>query len=553
MGVFVVGLIITGWGTGLFKANISPLVAEQYRRTKLFIKTTSSGERVIVDPGMTVSRLYMYFYLFINIGAIIGQISMTYAEKYVGFWLAFTLPTVVFLLCPIVLIAGRKRYVRTPPTGSVLATAIQLWSYAAKGKWSLNPVTTFRNMSSPSFWEDAKPSKQVNKPAWMNFDDKWVDEVQSGLKACSVFLWFPLYWLTYNQLNNNLTSQAATMSTHGLPNDILSNLDPLALLIFIPICDFFLYPMLRRAGVNFSPLKRITAGFITGALAMVWASVLQHYIYKTSPCGYFAAECDGVSPLNVWIQTGSYVLVALSEIFAAITGMEYAYSKAPKNMRSLVMSVYLFASAIASAIGEAFVPVSTDPLLIWNYGTMAVISAVSGVIFWFMFRKQDKQDSADALRGEKEQSIARLGMSWSPSWENGHWWDGYRAPEVRFAFVRIPPYSRCKGEGVQSRHWVRQVQQEMAARIRNCVVRTTSPLARAYLRPAAVVKRSWNLSGACAEALDMLATSEPNLQEQNSTGHTHRRLATAALECKALQELPGVPFPNGSRKKPKLR
>jgi POT family proton-dependent oligopeptide transporter len=70
---------------------------------------------------------------------------------------------------------------------------MQLWAYAAKGKWSWNPVTTVRNMSAPSFWEDAKPSKQVNRPAWMTFDDSWVDEVQTGLKACSVFLWFPLY------------------------------------------------------------------------------------------------------------------------------------------------------------------------------------------------------------------------------------------------------------------------------------------------------------------------------------------------------------------------
>lgn len=27
------------------------------------------------------------------------------------------------------------------------------------------------------------------------------------------------------------------MNTHGLPNDVLSNLDPFALIIFIPICD----------------------------------------------------------------------------------------------------------------------------------------------------------------------------------------------------------------------------------------------------------------------------------------------------------------------------
>jgi hypothetical protein len=34
-------------------------VAEQYRRTKLFVVTTKKGERVIVDPTVTVSRVYM--------------------------------------------------------------------------------------------------------------------------------------------------------------------------------------------------------------------------------------------------------------------------------------------------------------------------------------------------------------------------------------------------------------------------------------------------------------------------------------------------------------
>ncbi|THU77529.1 hypothetical protein K435DRAFT_877721 [Dendrothele bispora CBS 962.96] len=231
---------------------------------------------------MTIARVYLYF---INVGALIGQITMTYAEKYVGFWLAFTLPTIVFLLCPIVLWAGRNRYIRTPPTGSVLTTAMQLWTFAMKGRWSISPVTTVKRMRADDFWENVKPK------------------------------------LTYNQLNNNLTSQAAAMSTHGLPNDVLSNLDPLALIVFIPIFDFF----------------KITAGFFTGAAAMIWA----------------AATCEDanghplVSLLNVWIQTGSYVLIAFSEIFASITGLEYARTKAPKNMRSLVMAVFLFMSAIA--------------------------------------------------------------------------------------------------------------------------------------------------------------------------------------------------------------
>ena len=77
----VIAVIVMGIGTGGFKANVSPLVAEQYKKSKLFIGHTRTGERVIVDPIMTTSRIYMYFYLFTNIGALIGQITMAYSEK----------------------------------------------------------------------------------------------------------------------------------------------------------------------------------------------------------------------------------------------------------------------------------------------------------------------------------------------------------------------------------------------------------------------------------------------------------------------------------------
>jgi len=42
--------------------------------------------------------------------------------------------------------------------------------------------------------------------------------------ACPILTGTETTGLTYNQLNTNLVSQAATMNTHGLPNDILSNL-----------------------------------------------------------------------------------------------------------------------------------------------------------------------------------------------------------------------------------------------------------------------------------------------------------------------------------------
>jgi len=249
-------------------------------------------------------------------------------------------------------------------------------------------------MNDGTFWSDMKPSKYppAQRPAWMTFDDQWVDEVMRGWSACNVFLWLPLYWLTYNQINNNLTSQAALMQLHGVPNDVVNNLDPFALIIFIPFCDLLLYPWLRKKGIRFTPIKRITAGFFLGFLAMIWAGTIQVYIYKESPCGNQATSCATKPNINVWAQTGSYVLIAFSEIFASITSLEYGFSKAPKNMRSLVAAFALFMSAIASALGEAFLPLLVDPKLQWNYFSVAIIAGLATIGFWLSYRKLDAQE-----------------------------------------------------------------------------------------------------------------------------------------------------------------
>lgn len=43
-----------------------------------------------------------------------------------------------------------------------------------------------------------------------------------------------LYWLTYNQIDNNIITQASTLALHSVPNDLLQNIDPLAIMILVP-------------------------------------------------------------------------------------------------------------------------------------------------------------------------------------------------------------------------------------------------------------------------------------------------------------------------------
>lgn len=137
--------------------------------------------------------------MLINVGALAGQLGMVYAEKRVGFWLAFTLPTVVFALTPIVLFLGKNKYNRTPPAGSSLGKAFSILKINFK-RAGFSPKAWKRS----DFWEAALPSQfaAAEKPSWMTWDDTFVWEVRRGFKACQVFLWLPLYWLCYNQINN---------------------------------------------------------------------------------------------------------------------------------------------------------------------------------------------------------------------------------------------------------------------------------------------------------------------------------------------------------------
>ncbi|KAL4790840.1 POT family-domain-containing protein [Aspergillus venezuelensis] len=387
LATFSIGLVIFGIGVGGFKSNIAPLIAEQHPDRRAYIQVdTTTGERYIVDPAQTITRIFMYFYFMINVGALVGSISMVYAEKYVGFWLAFLLPTALFTLCPLVLFTCRKKYMVTPPTGSVVGKAFRLWAFALRPHLSWNLVKF----------------NVRHRPSWMTFDDLWVDEVRRGVKACGVFAWYPLYWLAYGQMTSNLTSQAATMQLHGIPNDIINNLDPLALILLIPIMDLLIYPAIRKMGFNFTPLKRIYVGYMIACASMVSATVTQHYIYIRSPCHNRASSCDEPAPINVWVQTVSYVLIALSEIFASITGYEYAYTKAPRNMKSLVQSLFLFMNAFSAAIQQGLTGLSADPLLKWNYGFVAVLAFIGGNLFylthWRLDREEDYLNSLEPSR-----------------------------------------------------------------------------------------------------------------------------------------------------------
>ncbi|GAA5799055.1 hypothetical protein HPULCUR_004464 [Helicostylum pulchrum] len=404
---FIVAIIIIGLGTGGIKANVSPLVAEQYKNTKPFVKTikpklsskfaadegdlpvhnsvANKGDvRVIVTPQATYQKLFNMFYWGINCGSLAAVVTVI-LEKNFGFWPAYLLPTLVFIPGILIVFAGKKLYVRNPPRGSIFLEVFKVirlsFKYGLEG-------------CKPSVLQKEHP--EVAKNA--TWDDVFIDELRRTFRACVVFCWYPIYWLCYSQMTNNMVSMTATMQTGDVPNDIMQNINPLTLVIVIPIMDKFFYPGLRRLGIHFGPMARITCGFFFAAIAMGYAAGIQAYIYSQGPY-YEYPTGNGKNDVSAGLIVPAYIFIAISEIFASITGLEYAYRKAPEKMKSLVMAVFLFMNCFGSILGFTLVSVAVDPKLLWMYAGISIAMGICAPLFYFCHGKNDKSDIAEDAIG----------------------------------------------------------------------------------------------------------------------------------------------------------
>lgn len=98
---------------GLFKPNIAPAIVDQYRHQQPYTKILKSGEKVVVDPETTIQRIMLVFCGLINVGCFFA-ITTTYAEKRVGYWLAFLLLGIVYFFVLLLLIFMRNRLITMP-------------------------------------------------------------------------------------------------------------------------------------------------------------------------------------------------------------------------------------------------------------------------------------------------------------------------------------------------------------------------------------------------------------------------------------------------------
>ncbi|EAW14639.1 putative POT oligopeptide transporter [Aspergillus clavatus NRRL 1] len=358
----IVALVLIGLGFGGIKSNVAPLIAEQYSRKPLQIKTLGSGDKVIVDPNLTIQTIYGRYYWVINIGSL-SVIPASWLELKVSFWAAFLLPLCFWVLPVSALVVGRGRYIVQKPSGSVLIKAMRVIWLALKGGCNLDAA-------KPSVLTQTHPA-----------------------------------------------TTAATMKTYGIPNDMMGCFNPIMVLTFLPTMEKVVYPALRRFRLSFKPISRITAGFLVMACAIGYSAGIQDLIYRSPPCydHPLNGSCSdgGRTPndVSVFLQVPIYAMTALSEVLAYVAGMEYAYTKAPKSMRSIVSSLFLLTCTIGSMLGITLSPVSKDPKVLIEYASLSIVMLLTAVLFLLIFSKYNKiEEKMNMLNSEEGNSISPNGV-----------------------------------------------------------------------------------------------------------------------------------------------
>ncbi|KAB8265141.1 POT family-domain-containing protein [Aspergillus pseudonomiae] len=383
LGVSLAGLLVAlffiGLGGGGIKANVSSLIAEQYTGPKEAKRVLDSGEEVIVDRALTIERIFSTFYLFTNIGSL-GPLLTTTIEQKHGFSAAFSLPVLVFLIGFTVILSSKDQYVSRPPESSIVFNACRAFWIAIKHKGNLD-------YARPSYLAEAASDLETHANP-LPWTDTFISDLRRALSSCKIFLLYPIYWAAYTQFLTNFISQAATMQTHGIPNDIMPNIDTITVLLLLPLVDRAVIPLLRRQGIPARHVHRIAAGFILIGTSMFYASFVQRIIYAAPPCydRPRAPDCLGgrvPNQVSVFVQAPAYILVAGSEILAAVAGIEYAYTQAPTSMKSLVMAVYLAATSAGALLAMTVTFLTVDPLVPWLYVTLGLENFLAGGVLGF--------------------------------------------------------------------------------------------------------------------------------------------------------------------------
>lgn len=184
--------------------------------------------------------------------------------------------------------------------------------------------------------EKLKRRKTSPKSHWLDYAEekhgkKLVDNTKAVLNVLVMFVPIPIYWsgflLQYSRWIFQATKTNGDVGWFVIKPDQMLIMNPLLALIFFPICEYVLYPLLAKVGLK-TMLQRMALGGILASIAVGLASVVETQVESKY--------------ISIMWMLPQYLVMALSENVMFIANMNFAYNEAPTEMKSVMTSfVYL--------------------------------------------------------------------------------------------------------------------------------------------------------------------------------------------------------------------
>jgi POT family proton-dependent oligopeptide transporter len=292
------------------------------------------GDQFGASNQHLLPRVYSWFYFSINFGSAISTLLIPKLLDRHGPAIAFGVPGIFMFLATLVFWAGRRKFVHIPPAGVA--------SYA----------------------------KEVFRP--------------ENLKALgNLFIVVPfaaVFWALWYQNFSAWVQQATKMDLRLFGYDLLpaqiQTANPIFILILLPLFSYVVYPAIEKV-YGLTPLRKIGMGLFVTALAFAIVGLIQVRIDA------------GGRPTILW-QILAFVVLTAGETLVSPTHLEFAYTQAPRRLKSLVMCTYLLAIALGNKFTEMVNNLIERGALKLEgaryYFFFVIVMLATGVLFLFFAR-----------------------------------------------------------------------------------------------------------------------------------------------------------------------
>ena len=435
--ILFIGLTIIAIGAGGIKPCVSAFVGDQ----------VPEGEK----NGPTMTRLYAAFYWSVNLGSFFSFLVIPWVRQNWGYSWAFGIPGIFMALATLIFWLGRKKYNHVPPTqpeflhalcsrvfqGPARAcerfggeavkratnTAIGIAAFVViapivvlLGNWAHDGGARIAALSGASETATAligvltlilyvialllaalklaastgmkgflgvlgcmifESKDEINK----RFTESEKRGVRNLVRVLIVFLMIIPFWSLYDQTASSWVLQGKMMKSIDLSwggvkfsfgAEEMQSFNPLLIMTFVPLVTLFVYPHIGRWA---APLKRMGLGILMAGIAYGAVAALQQRI-------------DTGAQLSILWQCIPYFLLTLSEILVSTTGLEYAYTAAGKNLKSIVSSFWLLTSTLGNLLVVFLTTLVDDPASVQAFVLYGCMSILVGIVFIFVTTRQ---------------------------------------------------------------------------------------------------------------------------------------------------------------------